>query len=155
METPMIEELRSKSMSASFLLRSLTSHERHPHLLLDCNEAEVECIRLGLLQWGTGPVWHIKLPGLLTLPRGRRGTLLLEGVHRMTLAQQIALYDWMTWGGKKMQVISLTTAAIDGLVASGQFLEGLFYRLNMVRLDIRSTPPPSQATAVPVQGEMS
>ena len=136
----MIEELSSKSISASFLLRSLTSHERHPHLLLDCNEVEVECIRLGLLQWGAAPVRHVKLPGLLTLPPTGRGTLLIEGVHWLTLAQQIALYDWMTWGGKHTQVISLTTAAIDRLVESGRFLEGLFYRLNMVRLDIRSTP---------------
>lgn len=151
----MIEELRSQSMSASFLLRSLTSHERHPHLLLNCNEVDVECIRLGLLQWGAAPVRHVKLPGLLTLPRDRRGTLLLEGAHQLTLTQQFALYDWMT-PGKDTQVISLTTAAIDGLVASGQFLEGLFYRLNMVRLDIRPTPLPSRAMAVPArQGELS
>lgn len=152
----MIEELSSQSMSASFLLRSLTSHERHPHLLLDCNEVEVECIRLGLLQWGAAPVRYIKLPGVLTLPSKGRGTLLLEGVHRLTLSQQIALYDWMTWGGRNTQVISLTTAAIDGLVKSGRFLEGLFYRLNMVRLDIRSSPPAGQPLAVAArQGERS
>lgn len=152
----MIEELTSQSMSASFLLRSLTSHERHPHLLLDCSEFEIECIRLGLLQWGAAPVRHIKLPGTLTLPRTGRGTLLLEGVHRLTLSQQIALYDWMTWGGKNTQVISLTTTAIDGLVKSGRFLEGLFYRLNMVRLDIRSAPAAGQPLAAAgQQGERS
>jgi DNA-binding NtrC family response regulator len=139
----MIEQLTSNSLSAAFLLRSLTSHHSHPHLLLNCGVAEVECIRLGLLQWGAAPVRHCKLPGPLLLPRVRRGTLLLEDVHYLNLNQQIALYDWMTPGCDGLQVISITTGALDGMVKRGEFLEGLYYRLNVVRLDIKSTQPVS------------
>lgn len=135
----MIDQLSANSVSASFLLRSLTSNESHPHLLLNCGTVEVECIRLGLLQWGAAPVRYCKLPGPLALPQRQRGTLLLEDVHRLTMNQQIALYDWMTPGAEGVQIISLTTPAIDGMVKRGEFLEGLFYRLNVVRLDIKST----------------
>ncbi len=143
----MIEHLTSESLSASFLLQSLTSYQHHPHLLLDCSTVEVECIRLGLLQWGAAPVRQCKLPGPLVLPRSRRGTLLLEGVHELSLNQQIALYDWMTPGCQGLQVISITTGALDELVKRGQFLEGLFYRLNVVRLDITSTQSRSRSVA--------
>ena len=143
----MIDQLTSNSLSASFLLRSLTSHQSHPHLLLNCGVAEVECIRLGLLQWGAAPVRHCKLPGPLLLPRAKRGTLLLEDVHELNLNQQIALYDWMTEGCEGLQIISITTGALDGLVKRGEFLEGLYYRLNVVRLDIKSTRPVSAPMA--------
>jgi transcriptional regulator of aromatic amino acid metabolism len=138
----MIEHLSSQSMSASFLLRSLTANERRPHLLLDCTNLEVECILLGLRQWGAAPLTQCRLPGPLLLPRSRRGTLLLQGVHRLNRQQQITLFDWMSPGCPGMQVISITSKAIDTLVESGQFLEGLFHRLNEVRLDIESTHQP-------------
>ena len=134
----MLEHLTSESLSAAFLLRSLTSNDHHPHLLVDCGRFEVDCILLGLHQWGTAPIRHCRLPGPLTLPRARRGTLLIENLHQLNLAQQLALYDWMTPGTRHIQIISTTTRVIDSLVANGEFLEGLFYRLNVVRLAIQA-----------------
>ena len=81
---------------------------------------------------------HCRLPGPLALPRYHRGTLLLEGLHFLNLRQQFALYDWMTHGCRNIQIISITSRIIDSMVAKGEFLEGLFYRLNVVRLDIRA-----------------
>jgi DNA-binding NtrC family response regulator len=37
-----------------------------------------------------------------------------------------------------MQVVSIATTRVDGLVKEGRFLEALFYRLNVVQLDARS-----------------
>ena len=134
----MLDHMTFDSLSASFLLRSLTTNEHHPHLLLDCNPLEVECVLLGLAQWGARPVTHCRLPGPLMLPRYGRGTLFLEGLQHMNLTQQLALFDWMTYRSQSVQVISVTSRAIDALVAKGEFLEGLLSRLSVVRLDSRA-----------------
>jgi DNA-binding NtrC family response regulator len=138
METSMLQHMSSDSLSASYLLRSLTSHEHHPHLLLDCSQVEVQCVLFGLEQWGARPFTHCKLPGPLTLPRVRRGTLLIEAPESLSLAQQVALYDWMTPASPGLQIISLTSARLDDLLARGEFLECLYHRLNVVRLDLRA-----------------
>ena len=132
----MLDFMTSESLSASPLLRSIATNERRPHLLLDCTPMEAQCIRLGVTQWGDRPVTHCRLPGPLTLSR-HRGTLLLEGLHFMNLTQQLALYDWLTHNAGQVQVISLASRVIDSLVANGDFLEGLFFRLNVVRLEPR------------------
>lgn len=134
----MLDHMTAESLSASFLLRSLTTNEHHPHLLLDCSKVEIECIVLGLKQWGRAPLTHCRLPGPLIVPRFRSGTLLLEGLQHLNRAQQIALYDWMASQSPQVQIISIASREIDSLVAQGKFLEGLFYRLNVVRLEIRA-----------------
>ncbi len=138
----MLDHMTAESLSATFLLRSLTTNEHHPHLLLDCSKVEVECILLGLRQWGRSPLTHCRLPGPLIVPRARSGTLLLEGVQFLNRAQQIALYDWMATQSSQLQIISIATRELDSLVAQGLFLEGLFFRLNVVRLDIRAHDEP-------------
>ena len=55
---PMLDHMSFESLSASLLLRSLTANEHHPHLLLNCSRWEVECVLLGLAQWGARPVRH-------------------------------------------------------------------------------------------------
>ncbi len=136
----MLQHMCSDSLSASYLLRSLTSHEHHPHLLLDCSRVEIQCVLLGLEQWGTRPFHHCRLPGALALPRDRRGTLLIEGPEFLNLTQQVAFYDWMTPGSPNLQIISLTTSLLDDLVEKGAFLECLYHRLNVVRLNLRAQP---------------
>lgn len=135
----MLDHMTAESLSAAFLLRSLTTNDHHPHLLLDCSKVEVECIVLGLKQWGRAPLTHCRLPGPLIVPRSRRGTLLLEGLQHLNRSQQIALYDWMTREASQVQIISIASRDINSLVTQGAFLEGLFYRLNVVRLDIRAS----------------
>jgi len=74
-----------------------------------------------------------RLPGRLALPSQPVGTLLLENVAALALAQQIRLHDWMS--GSRTQVISVVFAPLYPMVERGEFLEGLFYRLNMVTLE--------------------
>jgi hypothetical protein len=128
----------SESLAASFLLRSLTVNEHRPHLLLDCNSWEVECVLLGLHQWGPRPITHCRLPGPLMLPSYGRGTLVIEKLHFMNLTQQFALYDWLTSRAQSVQIISVASGTIDSLVAKGDFLDGLFTTLSAVRLDARA-----------------
>jgi hypothetical protein len=79
------------------------------------------------------PVHTCVLPGRLVLPRKPCGTLVLLHVEALTIDQQIALYDWMS-ASRQVQVVSIAGAPLLSLVEHGQFLEGLFHRLNTVAL---------------------
>jgi DNA-binding NtrC family response regulator len=85
---------------------------------------------------GNLPVWLCPLPGPLHLPPTKEGTLLLNDVATLTFADQIALYDWLCAGTGELRVISVTAASLAGLVARGEFLEGLFRRLGAVQFDL-------------------
>jgi DNA-binding NtrC family response regulator len=60
--------------------------------------------------------------------------LVIRDAAAMTLAQQIELFDWMTGAGRGAQVLSVTSRPLLSLVQDGRFLEGLFYRLNVVSI---------------------
>jgi DNA-binding NtrC family response regulator len=57
----------------------------------------------------------------------------------MTLPQQIELYDWLNAGRGAVQMVSVTSKSIWPLVEEGRFLEGLFYRLNVITLEAGET----------------
>jgi transcriptional regulator of aromatic amino acid metabolism len=59
----------------------------------------------------------------------------------MSLGQQVALYDWLTDGCEHLQVVSISSVPLLPLVEEGRFLEGLFYRLNVIHLDARPGRP--------------
>jgi hypothetical protein len=84
-----------------------------------------------------GPVHARQLPGDLAVPKEMTGTLLLWDVAQLTRGQQIFLHDWITNRPPDAQVISVTAAPLLPLVEDGQFLEGLFYRINVVSLVAR------------------
>jgi transcriptional regulator of acetoin/glycerol metabolism len=73
-------------------------------------------------------------PGPLALPATKHGTLLLRHAAALSLAQQVRLYDWLSTGCANLQVISLTTLPLWELVEDKGFVEGLYYRLNVIRL---------------------
>ena len=80
------------------------------------------------------PVQTLRLPGTFVLPEDHGGTLLLWDASRLTLDQQIRLNDWMGVRRVRTQVISVTTTPLLPLVEDGRFLEGLYYRMNVVSL---------------------
>jgi transcriptional regulator of aromatic amino acid metabolism len=61
--------------------------------------------------------------------------VLLQNVTALSIPQQITLNDWIDEGLGQAQVLSITTTPLWQLVQNGDFLEGLFYRLNVVCLD--------------------
>jgi hypothetical protein len=130
--TTLLERGDFRSLEESLLLRKLTSQECHPNLLVVCRDADAMAGHMAA--WCAAPHHRVELPGPLQLPDRRRGTLFLKRVEEMTLAQQIALYDWMTAGCGGLQVVSVATVPLEELVKDGRFLEGLYYRLNVVRL---------------------
>lgn len=139
------------------LLRWLTGDGRRPNALVQCAPGSLDTAMRHLMTWCALPLRYCSLPGTLELPSQARGTLMLREVGSLTLSQQVVLYDWLTAANGAVQVISLTTAELDQLVEDGEFLEGLLYRLNVVRIDGTSgtRPAPLDVWRQPPRGEMA
>jgi hypothetical protein len=124
------------------LLNWLTAKGHRPNVLVECPGGSADTVVRHLMTWCALPFRFSALPGTLELPLTGRGTLLLRDVTTLTLSQQVMLYDWLTDGCGEMQVVSVASAPPERLVEHGEFLEGLLYRLNVIRLDAaRGTRP--------------
>jgi transcriptional regulator of aromatic amino acid metabolism len=116
-------------------LRSLMSGKHRPNFLIHCPDMSVVAAASEVTGLCAGPLHVCVLPGYLRLPdetRGSHGTFVIGDISKLTLQQQITLSDWMTYRNRSTQVVSLTSVPLLPLVQDGRFLEGLFYRLNIV-----------------------
>jgi len=127
------------SFSEDTLLRALTSGQRRPNILVVCNDVAVEAVSRYLVRLCAPPYHVCALPGRLELPVQKSGTLVLIDVDLLNLGQQLALFDWLGDVGQNVQVVSLSSAPLRPLVEQGHFLEGLFYRLNVIHLNATPT----------------
>jgi len=82
------------------------------------------------------PYQFCSLPGDLLLPETRQGTLLLWDVALLTPEQQIALYFWLGSSRGDLQIVSVTAQPVDLMMERGEFFDRLYYRLNIIRLDM-------------------
>jgi hypothetical protein len=121
------------------LLQWLTLKDLRPNLLVTCRDVEIEAITKRLMTFCAPPFHVCALPGTLQLPSAAGGTLFLADAAALTLSQQIVLNDWIGAGHCDVQIISMTSAPLWPLVENGEFLEGLFFRLNVVCLEAQST----------------
>lgn len=131
----------------SVLLGWLTACGHRPNVLIECLPSMTETAMRHLMTWCALPFRYCALPGVLELPTPARGTLLLKEVGQLTLSQQVQLYDWLTAVHGQVQVISLTSVPLQSLVEEGEFLEGLLYRLNVIRIDGVSGTRPAPLNA--------
>jgi transcriptional regulator of aromatic amino acid metabolism len=139
---PMVISMHSTDfdgVSDLVLLQWLTVRDLRPNFLVMCSDVESEAITKHLMTFCAPPFHVCALPGMLRLPRASGGTLFLEGVAALTLSQQIVLNDWIGAGHGDVQIVSMTSAPLWPLVEDGEFLEGLFFRLNVVCLEAQST----------------
>lgn len=65
------------------------------------------------------------------------GTVVVCDVDTLPGDEQRALYDWMAANGRT-QVVSTASKFLQPLLEAGAFDEGLYYRLNMVTVDLTS-----------------
>jgi hypothetical protein len=120
------------------------------HILLigpvDALEESLEAV----LQHATPPVveWVPDMPH--PSPDGAK-TLVIRNVERLSPAQQDALSTTLIGLAPHVcQVITTSAVPLYALVASGAFLDTLYYRLNMLLLDI--TPRAAQQRRPRTQG---
>ncbi len=150
------EALEFNAQPDPVLLGWLAARGHRPNLLIECSSANADTAMRHLMTWCALPFRYCSLPGKLELPVTRKGTLLLKDVAALTLSQQVALYDWLTLGSGDMQVVSLSSARLARLVEDGEFLEGLYYRLNVIRLDaLHGTRPAPLDTWQNAAGRMA
>jgi hypothetical protein len=75
------------------------------------------------------------------VPQPREGTLVLLEVDRLDVKQQAQLLTWLDRFDERgrVQVVSTTSAPLFSLVETGAFLASLYYRLNVVRMDVTAS----------------
>ena len=72
------------------------------------------------------------------LPAARPvGTIIVYDIDSLTCDEQLALYDWMAGNGRT-QVVSTSSTSLLPKLQTGAFNEGLYYRLNVLTLDLTS-----------------
>jgi hypothetical protein len=72
-------------------------------------------------------------PGVLREPSlPRSGTLVIREVDALSSVQQRHLLDYLGSSTQRIRVISLASSPLYPLVERGDFLEALYYRLNVL-----------------------
>ena len=115
-------------------LRTIVSQDRHLNVLVHCPDVPVASAIAEFGELCGRAVWTCAVPGSFQLPESNDDTVVIGDVSTLSLLQQIELYDWLDRFGETAQVLSFTSVPLWPLVERGRFLEGLFYRLNVVTL---------------------
>jgi hypothetical protein len=115
-------------------LRAVVSQDPHLNVLVQCSDISIASTLLEMAELCARTPWICTLPGGLHLPELDPAPLLIGDVSTLTIPQQIDFYDWMDRFSESVQVVSVTSVPLWPMVESGRFLEGLFYRLNVVSL---------------------
>jgi len=115
-------------------LRGIVSRDPHVNVLVQCSDVSITSAFSEMAELCTRTPCIRTLPGALRLPENADAPLLIGDVSTLMLEQQIDLYDWLDRFSGLMQVVSVTSVPLWSMVQRGRFLEGLFYRLNVVSL---------------------
>ena len=68
------------------------------------------------------------------------GTLILREVAALPRAEQQVLSDWLSRDNGRTQVVTASSVALFPLVKSGVFQATLYYRLNVVYVEVTASP---------------
>jgi hypothetical protein len=81
------------------------------------------------------PVLNVRAGARLTLPEND-GTLLLHNVSALDTADQDRLFQWLNVTRRGVSVIAVSPKPLFPMVQRGAFLSDLFYRLNVIVIDV-------------------
>jgi hypothetical protein len=112
---------------------SLLLSTTRPNLLLEGPETQVQAVVVALSPLLAPPLTAWCGGGL---PDEHRGTLIVQEVHRLDDIQQRQLMMWLDDAVGSVQVIATTSAPLFFLVERGAFLDVLYYRLNILRVEV-------------------
>jgi len=85
----------------------------------------------------TPRVVHRRGQALRLMPAYRPvGTILVYDVDTLTHREQRALYRWLMVGNGRTRIVSTTTQSLRPLLETGAFNDDLYYRLNVLTLDL-------------------
>jgi hypothetical protein len=110
---------------------------RRVNLLVTGTDAAVHDALTRLMPNLREPVQTWTPPDPLELPSPTQsGTLIVRDVASLAPADQYRLLKWLEMSGGRTQVVSTTTSPLLGLVEGGAFHDTLYYRLNVVCVDL-------------------
>jgi sigma-54-interacting transcriptional regulator len=111
------------------------------NLLLAGSSSATDAILVALKPHLRAPLRKYTPKTGVPLPQPREGTLILLGVDRLDGKQQAQLVRWLDRFDERgrVQVVSTTSEPIFSLVETGAFLANLYYRLNVVRMDLTAS----------------
>lgn len=113
----------------------LVLRARRPNVLLTGAHATTEVVMATLREYLIAPICYWAPNVTLPAPRDV-ATLLVCEVASLSLDQQQILLSWLDQVEPgETQVVSITALELFPLVERGSFLEALYYRLNILRLD--------------------
>jgi transcriptional regulator of aromatic amino acid metabolism len=102
-----------------------------PNVLIEGDKAATEATLQRLLPHCVEPAveWND------VLGDARPATIIVRDVGNLSVSEQHRLLRWLD-AGERSQVLSTSNRPLFALVARGQFIADLFYRLNLLRLDV-------------------
>jgi hypothetical protein len=111
------------------------------NLLLAGSLSETDAMLVALKPHLRAPLRKYKPKTGVPVPQPREGTLVLLEVDRLNGKQQAQLVRWLDRFDEhgRVQVVSTTSEPLFSLVETGAFLARLYYRLNVVRLDLTAS----------------
>jgi hypothetical protein len=86
-------------------------------------------LREPILTWRPGQTLDLPTPG-------RASTLVLHDVNELTADEQRCVLDWLDQTGGRIRVVSTSKTSLWPQLKSGTFDDALYYRLNIVCVDI-------------------
>jgi len=117
-----LRRFAGRSSLKFFILGEVTSEQRNEAL----HELRTACGRDACLPQGTTP---------FELPTVPNSMVVIEDVAALSPDDQRTLLHWLDRHGDAL-VLSFAVSPVFPLVTNGTFLEGLFYRLNIITLTI-------------------
>ena len=80
-------------------------------------------------RWAPGQCLRLPPPGVI-------GTLIIEDAGTLPPDDQRRLFDWLTMTLGNTRIVSTTTVCLLPLVETGAFSASLYYRLNIIYVDV-------------------
>ena len=115
----------------------LASTGRANTLLVGREDATRATLEAGIPQLD-GPVYTIRAGDPLP-PASHGGSLVLLEVCHLSLVEQHRLVEWLDENAGRTRIISTSSRSLAPMIAAGEFLAVLYYRLNLVYIEM--TPP--------------
>jgi len=109
----------------------------YANLLLIGSSAETGAMLEALEPHFRGPICRCRVKAGVALPEPTAGTLVVFGVDGLDARQQEHMLRWIHRSPPtRVQVVCTSSESLFRLVQAGAFLAELYYRLNVVLLDV-------------------
>jgi Sigma-54 interaction domain len=109
-----------------------------PNILLEGPEASTEAVLLLLAPHLCEPVLRNRIGVPFIRPPREVGALILRDIDALSADDQTALLEWLADASPRTKIVSTTAHSLFALVARGLFDVGLYYRLNVMLLQVNS-----------------